>query len=152
MSELKGANVTKYDAGGSGDNVVDDGFIKTVEKVWIDSYTFSSALATADTLEIAKVQAGKKVTSIKLVFSAELTTSGAGTGTTISLGTEDEDGTTDSTLFLDAGNVGDNLVMEANAGLLQDNLDNGENTIYATFGREATTTTGGTIYSIVRYT
>ena len=30
---FKAANKTKYDAGGSGDNVIADGFIKTVEKV-----------------------------------------------------------------------------------------------------------------------
>ena len=31
------ANVAKYNAGGSGDNIIADGYIKTVEKVWIDS-------------------------------------------------------------------------------------------------------------------
>ena len=38
----KSANLTKYDNGGTGDNIIPDGYIKTVEKVWIDTYTYSA--------------------------------------------------------------------------------------------------------------
>ena len=65
MTVLKGANVTKFDAGGSGDNYIEDGYIKSVEKVWIDSYTATAvALGTSDTIKIGRVPKNKKITDI----------------------------------------------------------------------------------------
>jgi len=63
MATLNAANVTKYLAPG-GDNVISDGYIKTVEKVWIDSYTIAAAIASTSSIQIAKVPKNKKITDI----------------------------------------------------------------------------------------
>lgn len=60
---VQAANLTKYNAGGSGDNVIADGYIKAVEKVWIDSYTFAQT-GTNTTIQIAVLPENKKITSI----------------------------------------------------------------------------------------
>jgi hypothetical protein len=70
MTAFKGVNVTKYDAGGSGDNYIPDGYIKSVEKVWMDSFTFSAVLTTADTVAIATIPPNKKITSVEVYFPA----------------------------------------------------------------------------------
>lgn len=70
MTAFKGVNVTKYDAGGSGDNYIPDGYIKSVEKVWMDSFTFSAVLTTADTVAIATVPPNKKITAVEVYFPA----------------------------------------------------------------------------------
>lgn len=57
------SNVAKYNLGGSGDNIVADGYIKTVEKVWIDSYTIAFT-NTNTTIDIAVLPPNKKITSI----------------------------------------------------------------------------------------
>jgi len=64
MTVLKGANVTKYDAGGSGDNYIEDGYIKSVEKVWIDSYHPTTVIGSNDTIKIGRVPKNKKITEI----------------------------------------------------------------------------------------
>jgi hypothetical protein len=66
MATLKAANVTKYDAGGSGDNCIADGLIKSVEKVWIDSYTLAAAgaLGSDDSICLGLVPKGKKITEV----------------------------------------------------------------------------------------
>lgn len=78
---VKSANVTKYDAGGSGDNVISDGYIKAVEKVWIDSYTMAQT-DTKTTIVLANLPANKKVTSIDILIE----TTASQTDGTISLG------------------------------------------------------------------
>jgi len=76
MTAFKGQNKTKYDNGGSGDNIIPDGYIKTVEKVWMDSFAFTSVLTTADTIAIATIPKNKKITGIDVYFPA-LTPTGA---------------------------------------------------------------------------
>jgi len=77
------ANVTKYLAGGSGDNYISDGYIKTVEKIWQDSYTWTSVHSpTTVTIDIAKIPANKKITSIDVI----LETLSSQNGATIALG------------------------------------------------------------------
>ena len=72
----KAANVTKWDAGGSGDYIIADGYIKTVEKVWLDSYTMDF-VATLATINIAVLPANKKVTGIDvLIYTAVSQTTG----------------------------------------------------------------------------
>lgn len=76
-----GANTTKYQAGGSGDNVIADGYINTVEKCWIDSYTIAFT-NTNTTIDIAVLPANKKITSIDVyIFSSVTQSSG-----TVSIG------------------------------------------------------------------
>lgn len=74
-------NLTKVIAGGSGDNIVADGYIKTVEKVWIDSYTFAQT-GTNTTIQIAKLDENKKITGI----SIEIYATASHTSGTISIG------------------------------------------------------------------
>ena len=81
MSTTRASNVTKFVAGGSGDNYIADGYIKTVEKVWIDSYTIAFT-NTNTTIEIAVLPENKKVTGISCeIYSTLSQTSG-----TVSIG------------------------------------------------------------------
>lgn len=73
--------VTKYQAGGSGDNIVPDGYIKTVEKVWIDTYTIAFT-NTNTTIDIAVLPENKKITSIVALID----TTASQTNGTISIG------------------------------------------------------------------
>jgi hypothetical protein len=75
------ANLTKYYAGGSGDNIIADGYIKTVEKVWIDSYTIAFT-NTLTTIQIAEIPENKKLTGI----TVDILTTASQTSGTISLG------------------------------------------------------------------
>ena len=74
-TEFNAANVTKFDAGGSGDNVISDGYIKSVEKIRIDSFTLTGT-STHNTIDIAVIDSNKKITSIDvtLLAGASLTT------------------------------------------------------------------------------
>jgi hypothetical protein len=75
------ANTTKYLAGGSGDNIIADGYIKTVEKVWLDSYTIAFT-NTLTCIQIADLPENKKITSIVVEI---LTTASQSSGT-VSIG------------------------------------------------------------------
>ena len=75
------ANVTKYNAGGSGDNLIDNGKIRQTEKVWIDNYTIAFT-NTNTTVELAVVPEGAFITSIAVVVE----TSASQTNGTISIG------------------------------------------------------------------
>lgn len=77
------ANLTKYNAGGSGDNVIPDGYIKAVEKVWIDNYTLTGAVTTTNvTIGIAVLPPNKKITSIVVMIDTSISQSNG----TLSLG------------------------------------------------------------------
>lgn len=75
------ANVAKYNLGGSGDNRVADGYIRTVEKVWIDSYTIAFT-NTNTTIDIAVIPPNKKITGIDLVIDTSISQSSG----TVSIG------------------------------------------------------------------
>ena|SRR3990167_7450976 len=66
------ANVAKYTLGGSGDNIIADGYIRTVEKVWIDSYTIAFT-NTNTTIDIAVLPENKKITSVDIEIETSLT-------------------------------------------------------------------------------
>ena len=159
MAAYISANLTKYNAGGTGDNIIGDGYIKTVEKIWMDSYAGTAAIGSASTLDIAVLPNNKKVTGIDIYFPAALSgTAATGTGTTISIGIRNAAGVTNSTLFLSAGEcltATKTLSANAVAGI-QYVTSAGPSVIYLLFGRLATTVTGSTtaplIKSIVRYT
>lgn len=74
-------NLAKYVLGGSGDNIIADGYIKSVEKVWIDSYTFAFT-NTLTAIAIAEIPANKKITSIDV----DICTGTSQTSGTISIG------------------------------------------------------------------
>lgn len=149
----KAANVTKYDAGGSGDNIIPDGYIKAVEKVWIDTYTYSSAatIGVGLVIDIAKIPENKKITSIEIIGLGTI----ASTTATVQIGTRSANNTTtNSTQFLAAtvyGSASSALPIQANTGLGVA-LTGGTNTITLLFAGANQTVTGGTITTIVRYT
>jgi hypothetical protein len=65
------ANVAKYSAGGSGNNVIGDGYIKSVERLWVDSYTIAFT-NTNTTIDIAKLEANKKIIGIEVVIISSI--------------------------------------------------------------------------------
>lgn len=151
QATVKSANLTKYDAGGTGDNIIEDGFIKSVEKVWVDTYTFSSAntIGVGLILEIASVPPNKKILGVEVYGLSTI----AATTSTVAIGLKRADGTTNSTLFMAActfGTVASNLI-QANAGI-GTVITGGTNRIILTFGGASLTVTGGTITTIVKYT
>jgi hypothetical protein len=156
-----GANVTKFNAGGSGDNVIADGYVRTVEKVWLDSYDLSDTASTNTTISIAVLPENKKITGVDV--SIESTSSH--TSATISIGFA-----TDSaidTLF-PATNVTHNKTLStlslfgSSLGNLNSAAAAGKNGGFqkVTAGTQVTvaiklnnfTMTNGTLKSIVRYT
>lgn len=83
VNAVKGVNVTKFDAGGSGDNYIPDGYIKSVEKIWMDSYTLTDNITLTNTsIALCTLPKNKKITD--LMISVE--TSASQTSGTISVG------------------------------------------------------------------
>lgn len=159
MSTFYSDTVTKYDNGGSGDNYIEDGYIKSVEKVWISSITVgTTAISTADTVVIARIAPGRKITSVEAYYPA-LTTENQMTGSTLSIGV-----TGDTDKFVDDVEIGVRTALGSYADYLtyvhSNNPDGlsyvttGSTTtaIILSIGRKAATTTSCTIKTIVRYT
>lgn len=147
MTAFKGVNVTKYDAGGSGDNYIPDGYIKSVEKVWMDSFSFTAVLTTADTVAIATIPPNKKITSVEVYFPA-LTP----TDCTINVGI-----TGDADKFIKTAPVATSLVainkVESNNPDGFQFVTTAETDILFSLANKAITApTAGTITTIVRYT
>ncbi len=88
---VKGANVTKFDSPG-GDNIIDDGYVKTVEKVWLDNYTLTGNITlTNTTISLATLPQNKKLTGVSVMIE----TSASQTDQTVALGwSTDADGAT----------------------------------------------------------
>jgi len=155
MGAYKGANVTKYDAGGTGDNIISDGYIKSVEKIWMDSYTWAAVLTSADTITIAKIPPNKKITGVEVYFPAITPTTA-----TITVGTED-----DTDKFIDSATTNQPQGEEASQTDVQVlRMDNADGMSYVTTGTAMTNIvlkfdsvaitapTAGTLKTIVRYT
>jgi hypothetical protein len=146
MSTYKAVNVTKFDAGGSNDNYIADGYIKAVEKIWYDSYVATS-VASNSTLDMCVLPANKKIMGINVYYPATL--SGANTGTCCTLSIGDAGS---ATRYLNAGEallaIG-TLAANANIGYV---VTGSTNRIIMTFGRLATTATASTISWVIRYT
>lgn len=165
------ANATKYYAGGSGDNNIGNGFIKTVEKVWIDSYTIAFT-NTLTTINIAELPQNSKVVGIQVEI---LTTASQSSGT-VSIGyAEDTADTLSATgnadflipttlthnntrtsLFLPGGTIPGGTSTSSSIALVMpmagfEGVTSGTQTTIAVKLNNWTMTTG-TIKSIVRYT
>jgi hypothetical protein len=166
-ASVKAGNVTKYDAGGSGDNIVANGYIKTVEKVWMDSYTLTSNVTlTNTTISIANLKPGNKLTSVQVIVE----TSASQTSGTIAIGfASDADGATwgsivepvtithnqtISTLtFPQGGIVGAAVALTQPGGkiaMFQKEITGTQTTIAVKLNNWTMTT--GTVKTIVRYT
>jgi hypothetical protein len=153
----KATNVTKYVAGGTGDNIIPDGFIKSVEKVWIDSYVFSSAatIGTGMIIDIAVVPAGKKVTGIEVYGLAAAQISATSTNA-VSIGARyGTTAITNATQFLVAVTLGtvtfnnSPIIATSNIGV---ECTSSTHTIFLLFTAATPSITGGTITTKVRYT
>lgn len=158
MTNFKAANLTKYVAGGTGDNIIQDGYIKAVEKIWLDSFTYTAVVTTADTIAIASIPKNKKITGVEIYLPVTF----APTNTTINVGISSSTAlfVTSSTTYV-VGNaaatgstvmVNNKVTMNNPAGFqFITTLD--QNLIYLSLGVTAMTLpTAGTITSIVRYT
>jgi len=153
MTAFKGANKTKYDAGGSGDNNIGDGYIKTVEKVWMDTFSFTAVLTTADTVAIATIPANKKITAVEVYLPASI----APTDVTINVGTVG-----DPDKFIDAANINsaDAAFVGGNGRKLTMNNPEGfqfvttaaTDIFLALDNKAITAPTAGTITTVVKYT
>lgn len=161
MSEYKGTNVAKYDAGGTGDNLIQDGLIKSVEQVWCDTIAFDAAIVKDDTYVIARVPPGKRITDVIVCYPA-MTTNCVLTGSTLAVGTND-----DTDKFIDDVEIGA-FVARSYTTLSLDNyvtmarMNNADGFQYLTtgssftpiilsLGRQDSTTTSGEIKTIVKY-
>jgi hypothetical protein len=154
MAYVKGTYVTKYDAGGSGDNIIPDGYIKSVEKVWIDTYAFTSANTIGSTLviECAVIPKGKKITGVTVQGLGAV----ASTTVTLAIGTKIiSTAVTNATALLAATVIGSSsqtlgMPLQANVNLpLETTADT---KVILSFGAASMTVTSGTITTIVRYT
>ncbi len=158
-------NVTKYNAGGSGDNIIPDGFIKSVEKVWLDTFIYSSALTigTGIVIDIAVIPVGKKITGIEVWGFGGGTMSATSTNA-VSIGARyGTTAITNPTQFLAATTFGaltvsgyiatlSNYVpLCANTGLNVE-VTGATHTIFLQVTAASPSITGGTIATKVRYT
>ena len=156
MATVKAGNVTKFEAiqiGGSGDNYIADGFIKSVEKVWIDEYVMSTALLTTSSILIARIPKGKKITDIRVYLPV---LSDPGTACTIYCCTGASTSVTTYFGILKGstkvsavdGGTASTVRLEPAKALQELDADTG---IYIIVSTEVTVI-GGTIRSIVKYT
>lgn len=153
----KAVNVTKYDAGGSGDNIIPDGFIKSVQKVWLDSFTWSSAstIGAGLVVDIAKIPAGKKISGIE-VYGLNAAAISATSTNAVSIGARYGTGSvTNATQFLGATTLGtatfDNFPIVARSGINVE-CTTSTHTIFLYFTAANPSITGGTLYTKVLYT
>jgi len=162
MATLNGTNVTKYDAGGSGDNIISDGYIKSVEKVWIDSYTLgTSGLTSATSICIGILPENARLTDIVVhlpILGVALTSAtcycctGATVDTSTFFGTLAPDGLPSATAFGPATATTVRLA----SGYMNPTLPTGSTTkVYISIHQSDGKTmagTGATIRSILKYT
>lgn len=153
----KATNMTKYAAGGTGDNIIPDGYIKTVEKVWIDTVVLSSSLTlgTGAIFDIAHIPQGKKFMGCEVLYSTSLNVTIL-TTTTISIGARyGTTATTNATQFLASTTLGtatfnnQPIFALSNIGV---ECTGAAHTIFAQFSTVATALTGGTLTFKTKYT
>lgn len=83
MTAVVGVNMTKYDAGPSGDNAILQGLVNAQVEVMTEVYE-ASALATASTIDVAELPANAKF------LGAEIFHDDLGTSVTLALGDDDD--------------------------------------------------------------
>ena len=157
------SNVAKYNLGGSGDNIVADGYIKTVEKVWIDSYTIAFT-NTNTTIDIAVLPPNKKITSIvALIDTTASQTNGtvsigfstdASVNTLLAATTVTHNLTRSSILLPEVGNIGAVVAVTQPQAFVTAGfqLVTGGTQVTVSLKLNNWTMTTGTVKTIVRYT
>jgi len=162
MANVKAANITKFDNGGSGDNYIPDGYIKSVEKVWIDSYAIGTTnIGSDDTIKIGRVLKGKKITDVivatpSLMSAASNTTIYIGSGTTMAvdggyLGALQPDGVAAGTYTFDS-NKAQTSRLQGAYHATQPDKDVDLYMKISVSGGVDTNVTAGTIKTIIKYT
>ena len=75
MANYVATNATLYNAGGSGDNLIPDGYVRTVEKIWLDSYTWGTSTipSSGDTILIGYIPANKKIVGCEVYVPSTIT-------------------------------------------------------------------------------
>ena len=153
----KAANVTKFDLGGTGDNIIPDGFIKSVEKVWIDTITYSSTLTIGigAIFDIAKIPAGKKITGIE-VYGVDGQKLSATSANNLTIGARYGSGAvTNATQFMAAVTFGGAklsqgpIVADLQMGV---EVTTSTHTVFLHFLTGSPSLTAGTIVTKVKYT
>jgi len=84
MAAVKGVNVTLHDAGGQGDNAIANGLVNVRPEVWTDTYE-AVALASASTIDMAKLPVDAKIQNVELYFDA------LGSSVTLQVGDSNDD-------------------------------------------------------------
>jgi len=164
MSQLKSANVTKYDNGGSGDNYIGNGLIKSVEKIWTDTYVLGS-VTTNDSICIARIPANKQLIDVIVHMPA---TSGGVTTATVALQLSNTPVTNSGTasnlgnMKVLSGGVNETILATGTSCTLQLGPSGFLSTTGTTelglwlikndSGGATIGTTGGTLKTVVRYT
>lgn len=163
---VKAANITKYDAGGSGDNIIANGQIKTVEKVWLDNYTLTGNVTlTNTTISVATLPDGATVTDIEVIIATSISQSSG----TVGLGwASDADAATWGSIMTETdithartsssvsmyGGIGSNLILAADNAVkiagVQQTASGTRNTIAVKLNNWTMST--GTLKTLVRYT
>ena len=155
--------VTKFQAGGSGDNIVPDGYIKTVEKVWIDSYTIAFT-NTNTTIDIAVLPENKKITSVvALIDTTASQTNGtvsigfstdASVNTLLAATTITHNLTRSSIVLPEVGNIGAVVAVAQPQSFVASGfqLVTGGTQVTVSLKLNNWTMTSGTVKTIVRYT
>jgi hypothetical protein len=140
MAAVKGANMTKYDAGALGSNWIDKQDIKGTTLTQIDTYEASS-LALGSTIDMAQLPTGAKIVGVNLYFDA------LGASSTLKVGdSNDDDRYIASTASSSAGRS-DTLLIDG-AGYAT-GTNSGDTRIIVTTGGASIT---GTVKLIVTYT
>lgn len=158
MANYKAANATKYVSGPALNNTIPDGNVKTVEKLWVDSFAFTSVLTTADTLVIAYIPKFKKIMGVDVYLPSGF----APTSATINVGIS---GSTSLLVSSSTAYVIGNLAATGSTVLVTNRVTmntvdgvayevlNDNTPIYLSIGVTAMTSpTAGTIKTVVRYT
>lgn len=165
-NSVSGANVTKLNAGGSGDNIIANGQIRTVEKIWLDNYTLTSVITlTNTTIAIAVLPEGATLCDINVVVATSISQSSG----TLGLGwASDADAASWGTIMTETnishdrtvssislyGGIGSNLILAGDnpvkiAGVFQ-SASGTRNTVAIKLNNWTMTT--GTLKTMVRYT
>ena len=164
MATLKSTNVTKYDAGGSGDNIISNGLIKSGEKIWTDTYAVGiTTIASNDSIAIGYLKKGSKLTDVVvylpiLMGAASNTTIFLDSGATMLmtaantyLGTMQADGVAGGTDTVNTA-IAQRLRLKGDKFATEIAKDMYIYLKIVVSGGVATDATGGTIRTIIKYT
>src|ERR1035437_9331178 len=75
MANYNATNAALYALGASGTNLIADGYIRAVEKIWLDSFTWglTTSPSSGDTILIGYIPANKKIVGCEVYVPSTLT-------------------------------------------------------------------------------